>query len=95
MAKRSDSTFNYKPTLDPILEPKLDIDPKQSITYNYVTNLLPSRVIREVNGHRYEWQPGQKIQVLAEDTDALRNLTLGGTPCCGATANRIFEVSEV
>ena len=108
MAKRSYSTLNDKSTLEPTkldisvkldIDPKpvkLDIDPKPSVTYNYVTNLLPSRVIREINGRRYEWQPGQKIQVLVEDTDSLRNLTLGGRACCGgANANRIFEVSEV
>jgi hypothetical protein len=108
MAKRSYSTLNDKSTLEPpkldivfkpdiIPEPaKLDIDPKPSITYNKVTNLLPSRVIREIGGRRYEWQPGQTINILAEDTDALRNLTLGGRACCGgANANHIFEVLEV
>ena len=89
MAKRSDMSFDYNPL-------KPDIDPTPLVTYNYVTNLLPSRVIREINGRRYEWQPGQKIQVLVEDTDSLRNLTLGGRACCGgANANRIFEILEV
>ena len=93
MAKRSDSTLNYKPILEP---KKLDIDPHPTVIYNYVTNLLPSRVIREINGNRYEWQPGQTVKVLATDTDALRDLKLGERACCGgAEANRIFEVSEV
>jgi hypothetical protein len=94
MAKRSDSTLNYKPTLE---TPKLDIDPKPSVTYNKVTNMLPSRVIRYgVSGTRYEWQPGKTIDVLPEDIEELRNLTLGGRACCGgANANRIFEISEV
>jgi hypothetical protein len=94
MAKRSDSTFYNKPTLEP---PKLDIDPKPSITYNKVTNLIPSRVIRygKVSGTRYEWQPGQTINVLSEDTDELRNLKLGGRPCCaGGDANSMFQVLE-
>ena len=86
MAKRSYSTLDDQPQV------KLDIDPEPLVTYNYVTNLLPSRVIREVNGNRYEWQPGQTIKVLAEDTDALRNLTLGGGTCCGgATAPRFLR----
>ena len=90
MAKRSNRTLDDKPQV------KLDIDPQPTVIYNYVTNLLPSRVIRFVNGNRYEWQPGQTIPVLSEDTDALRNLTLGERACCGgAAANRIFEVSEV
>ena len=96
MAKRDYSTLNNKPTLEPILEPKLDIDPKPSITYNKVTNLLPSRVIRYgLSGIRYEWQPGQTINVLSEDTDSLRNLKLGGRPCCaGGDANSMFQVLE-
>ena len=90
MAIRSNSTQFNQPSV------KLDIDPIPTVTYNYVTNLLPSRVIRFVNEHRYEWQPGETIKVLAEDTDALRNLKLGERACCGGVeANRIFEVSEV
>jgi len=89
MAKRSDMSFDYNPL-------KPDIDPTPLVTYNYVTNLLPSRVIRYVNGNRYEWQPGETVKVLTEDTDALRNLKIGERACCGgANANRIFEVSEV
>ena len=90
MAKRSDLPLNSD---SPV---KLDIDPTPPVTYNYVTNLLPSRVIRFVNEHRYEWQPGETVKVLTEDTDALRNLKLGERACCGgAEANRIFEVSDV
>ena len=109
MAKRSYSTLNDKSTLEPTkldivvkldIDPKpvkLDIDPKPSVTYNKVTNLLPSRVIRYgLSGIRYEWQPGQTIDVLPEDTNALRNLKLGGRPCCaGGDANSMFQISEV
>jgi len=92
MAKRSNRSLDNKPIVE------LDIDPQPSVTYNYVTNRLPSRVIRygAVTNTRYEWQPGECIAVQAEDTNALRNLILGGRPCCaGGDANRIFEVSEV
>ena len=90
MAKRSNRSLDNKPIVE------LDIDPQPSVTYNYVTNRLPSRVIREINGRRYEWQPGECIAVQAEDTNALRNLILGGRPCCaGGDANRRVEVSEV
>ena len=97
MAKRDNSTLYNKPTLEPVFEPKFDIDPKPSITYNKVTNLLPSRVIRYgLSGTRYEWQPGQTINVLPEDANSFRDLTLGERACCGgANANRIFEISEV
>jgi hypothetical protein len=91
MAKRSDLSFN-----DYTLKP--DIDPVPQVTYNYVTNRLPSRVIRfgSVSGQRYEWKPGETIPVLVEDTNALRNLKLGERTCCGdANANLIFDVLEV
>jgi hypothetical protein len=89
MAKRSDSPFYNKPV-------ELDIDPVPQVTYNYVTNRLPSRVIRVgSSGTRYEWQPGETIKVLVEDTEALRNLILGERTCCGAPANLIFEILEV
>ena len=89
MAQRSDSPLKNKPI-------ELDIDPTPLVTYNYVTNRLPSRVIREINGRRYEWQPGQTIKVLSEDALSLKNLKLGERACCGgANANLIFDVSEV
>jgi hypothetical protein len=100
MAKRSDSTYVDglvgRPVLEPILEPKLDIDPKPLVTYNKVTNLIPSRVIRygSYTGIRYEWQPGQTIVVQSEDANELRNLPFGGRPCCGQPANLIFKVLE-
>jgi hypothetical protein len=113
MAKRSDSAHidgsvgrpilvpATEPVLEPVIEPvltkKLDIDPKPAITYNKVTNRLPSRVIRygSYTGIRYEWQPGQTINVQAEDSNEMRNLSFGGQPCCGQPANLIFEVLEV
>ena len=88
MAKRSGSTLDNQPKV------KLGIDPKTEVTYNKVTNLLASRVIREVNGIRYEWKPGETLSVRSEDTEFLRNLTLGGRPCCGSLPHLIFEVSE-
>jgi hypothetical protein len=90
MAKRSDMPLYNNPL-------KPDIDPVPQVTYNYVTNRLPSRVIRfGVSGTRYEWQPGQTIKVLAEDAVEMKNLVLGERACCGgADANSIFEVSEV
>lgn len=103
MAKRSSRSLDYQLIAPEASLPKeevekpvveLGIDPPTKVTYNNVTNLIPSRVIREVNGTRYEWQPGQTLQVKSEDTDALRNLILGERPCCGNRPNLIFQVSE-
>ena len=98
MAKRSNRSLDNQ-YVESILEPvKSDIDPEPQVTYNYVTNRLPSRVIRygAVTGIRYEWKPGECVEVRSEDADALRNLKLGGRPCCasGPTDNLIFDVSE-
>lgn len=105
MAKRSRSALNNQyvtPPIESVQEQypavELGIDPNHQIAYNKVRNLLPSRVIRVVNGHRYEWQPGQVIRVPVEDTEPLRNLKLGSRPCAGCAgiqnANLMFEVSE-
>mgnify|MGYP001159168680 CR=1 FL=1 len=108
MAKRSGSTFDNKPEVefheiigsDPIKDEtvfdaeELGIDPLPKITYNTVTNLLPSRVIREVNGVRYEWKPGEQLLLPHKDAEPLRSLILGGRPCCGNLPHPIFEVSE-
>jgi hypothetical protein len=98
MAKRSSRTLNSEYARDtPVVSyptPNLGIDPTPQLAYNKVRNLVPSRVIRYVNDHRYEWSPGQSIPVLLEDVHDLLNLKIGGTPCCGQTAGPMFEVSE-
>ena len=94
MAERSRRTLNNQYAVEPVKTEELGIDPPSKLTYNNVVNQLASRVIREVNGHRYEWSPGGVTKVLSEDTDALRNLKLGGTPCCGNRPTIIFQVLE-
>jgi hypothetical protein len=104
MAKRSSRTLNDSspvseslPTLEELEERELGIDPHLQITYNKVTNLLGSRVIRtgSYTGKRYEWQAGETLLVQSEDAQPLKNLKLGERACCaGGNANTIFQVSE-
>jgi hypothetical protein len=99
MAKRSGSTLDHKyavkevvPEPEVIVELGIDLPPK--VIYNKVVNQYPSRIIRVVNGTGYEWQPGETILVKSEDTDALRNLTMGGRPCCGHSPSIVLQVLE-
>jgi hypothetical protein len=102
MAKRSSRTFDDQPEvmyqimppLEEIEVVNLGIDPPPKITYNRVVNTYPSRIIRTVNGNNYEWQPGETILVKSEDTNALRNLTMGARPCCGHGPSIILQVLE-
>lgn len=110
MAKRSGSTLNNQSGVTHEIIPpqesipfeevheELGIDPTPKVTYNKVTkrvvNAYPSRIIRIVNGTRYEWRPGETIEVKSEDTDALRNLTMGDRPCCGHSPSIILQVLE-
>jgi hypothetical protein len=91
MAQRSSRTQHNN------LPVELGIDPQPQIAYTKVTNLLGSTVIRygSYSGRKYVWEAGQSLFVQKEDANEMRNLRLGGRPCCaGGNANLIFEVLE-